>query len=482
MVFFCPSHILMNLPKPPRKDYIIIPVYMRVNADPIYTGKGITIAFIDSGFYPHPALESRIKAMVDMTTEKFSEDEFRMVRASSWHGTMVACVACGNGHFSKGYYRGIAHQANVVLIKAFDGKKVTSQNIFRSLSWVLKNHENLGIRIVNVSLGGEGSERFEKSKICRAVHALREAGITVIAAAGNNPAKAIIPPASCPDTISVGGIDDQNSLDISKYREYGSSFGYTVDGFMKPEIVAPSNLIPAPMVLDNPAHAESQLLHELVRAPMKELKAKLKRNLRKTPWDKSILTKKEKEIRSIVQARLSAEKFFAPYYQHVDGTSFAAPIVTSIVAQMLEVNPNLTPGLIKMILETTARRLHDIAPEKQGYGLITARACIERALEETHLEEIEPTPRVLADRIIFFYHDHDARKVTLVGDFTAWSRDTILFKSLSNGLWRVDIPLLSKGSYHYKFLVDDRRWVEDPMNPRKENDNYNGMNSVLLVS
>ena len=31
------------------------------------------------------------------------------------------------------------------------------------------------------------------------------------------------------------------------------------------------------------------------------------------------------------------------HYKRVDGTSFAAPIVTSIVAQMLEANPGLTP-------------------------------------------------------------------------------------------------------------------------------------------
>ena len=39
----------------------------------------------------------------------------------------------------------------------------------------------------------------------------------------------------------------------------------------------------------------------------------------------------------------------ATHYSHVDGTSFATPIVSSIVAQMIEANPKLTPGAVKNI-------------------------------------------------------------------------------------------------------------------------------------
>jgi len=141
--------------RPPRKDYVIIPVPLRINANPDFTGKGVTIAFVDSGFYPHPSLTkpvSRVRALVDVTSEKLSESDFETVYASSWHGTMVACTACGNGHFSKGYYHGIATESKVVLIKAFDGKKIKSSTILRALQWIEKNAATLDIRIVNVSL------------------------------------------------------------------------------------------------------------------------------------------------------------------------------------------------------------------------------------------------------------------------------------------------------------------------------------------
>ena len=37
-------------------DFVILPTGLRLDADPRYTGKGITICFIDSGFSLHPDL------------------------------------------------------------------------------------------------------------------------------------------------------------------------------------------------------------------------------------------------------------------------------------------------------------------------------------------------------------------------------------------------------------------------------------------
>ena len=474
----------MPSPKSPRKDYIIIPVYLRVNADPVFTGRGVTVAFIDSGFYPHPALMAgnpRILKMVDVTNEKFRESDFELVRASSWHGTMVACVACGNGHASKGYYRGIAGNASVVLIKVFDGKTIRSVNIQKALEWIIQHHKKFSIKIVNISLGGDKEETSDRSRICRYVKELTRLGITVVAAAGNNPAKPVTPPASCADVITVGGIDDNNLPDEKKITEYGSSFGRTSEGIMKPDIVAPSRLLPAPMLMENEVYEESQALHALLKLPLKELRAQLGKYIRRTKLDRSLRNRTPKEIRTAIRERLQAEKFFAPHYQHVDGTSFAAPIVSSVVAQMLEANPHMSPALIKMILTSTARKLVDIAPEKQGYGLITARACVQRALEETHFQTNTGCPKILPHRIVFSYYDPHAKRVALVGDFTAWRKDTILLYKTGDAEWRVDIPLLSEGSYQYKFLIDDKKWVEDPLNPNKENDHYGGFNSVLIV-
>jgi serine protease AprX len=63
----------------------------------------------------------------------------------------------------------------------------------------------------------------------------------------------------------------------------------------------------------------------------------------------------------------------------VDGTSFAAPIVSSIAACMLEANPALTPQQVKRILIDTAERVPGIEVERQGWGVVVPRRAVEVA-------------------------------------------------------------------------------------------------------
>jgi serine protease AprX len=68
------------------------------------------------------------------------------------------------------------------------------------------------------------------------------------------------------------------------------------------------------------------------------------------------------------------------HYKYVDGTSFAAPIVSSIIACMLEANPELSPQQVKRILIDTAERLPDIEIDRQGWGVVSPAPAVERAL------------------------------------------------------------------------------------------------------
>jgi serine protease AprX len=67
------------------------------------------------------------------------------------------------------------------------------------------------------------------------------------------------------------------------------------------------------------------------------------------------------------------------HYKYVDGTSFAAPIVSSVAAQMLEANPELTPQQIKRILITTAERLPHYEVDRQGWGVINPKRAVAAA-------------------------------------------------------------------------------------------------------
>src|SRR5215211_6246437 len=95
--------------------FAVIPTHERLKADTALTGRGVTIAFLDSGFYPHPDLvepRSRVLAFKDIGGEEQSLDASfesgRTPESWHWHGTMVAVAAAGNGHLSGGVYRGLA--------------------------------------------------------------------------------------------------------------------------------------------------------------------------------------------------------------------------------------------------------------------------------------------------------------------------------------------------------------------------------------
>src|SRR5215208_885641 len=142
--------------------FAVIPTHERLKADTALTGRGVTIAFLDSGFYPHPDLvepRSRVLAFKDIGGEEPTLDaSFKFGRPPEswhWHGTMVAVAAAGNGRLSEGVYRGLASEAEMVLVKASAGGNITEESIVRGIEWVVENRERYNIRVLNVSLGGE---------------------------------------------------------------------------------------------------------------------------------------------------------------------------------------------------------------------------------------------------------------------------------------------------------------------------------------
>src|SRR5436309_6938999 len=126
--------------------------------------------------------------------------------------------------------------------------------------------------------------------------------------------------------------------------------------------------------------------------------------------------------RAFLESVLSEQKIIAAHYQHVDGTSFAAPIVTSIVAQMIEANPKLTPAGIKNILISTAHRIAHASVLRQGYGVVDAREAVSLAKSDTHQGQaiVGGPPRVEDGKVLFFFYGDQAKSVSLAGEFNGW--------------------------------------------------------------
>src|SRR4029077_1552486 len=85
-------------------------------------------------------------------------------------------------------------------------------------------------------------------------------------------------------------------------------------------------------------------------------------------------------LRQLITIKLREGNVINQFYKYVDATSFAAPIVSSIIACMLEANPRLSPQKIKRILIETAERVPEIEVDRQGWGVVSARHAVELAL------------------------------------------------------------------------------------------------------
>jgi serine protease AprX len=491
-------------------DFIILPTGLRLNADPRFTGKGVTICFIDSGFYPHPDLtahKNRIKLIIDIPNNRVlrtppsevtdpltSGEGYERSSGEAWHGTMTSVVCAGDGYLSKGLYKGIASDAELVLLKvtqqvpSFGGDlgeaHITTDNIVKALQWILRHHHEYGIRIVNISLGDDNIVSYKQSEVDRYAELLIAEGIVVVAAVGNDENGVIKAPANSLNVIAVGGIDDDNKLEEPVSRLYHSSYGKTVDELMKPELLAPAIWIAAPILPETKEQHESALLHELLQTPDDELIIALEKIKDHLPSSDSILhTGNAALIKEAMRRRIQTCKFISPHYMHVDGTSFAAPIVCSIIAQLLEINPALTPAMIRSLLFSTAKRISHLPAVRQGYGIVQAKRAVLKILNREHMISPEISPLVNnRQNTISFYVQHDcASQISLAGSFNHWAQDVLLLEPGRNGIWKIEIPMLPAGKYQYKFFVDDRSWIEDVNNPYREPDGFSGFNSILLI-
>jgi serine protease AprX len=457
-----------------------LPTPLRMRADPRFTGRGVTIAMVDAGFYPHPDLvrpTNRIRAIVGeresassrhrragsnglALVERFGPNEvpawpgWDADDGSLWHGLMTSAAAGGNGFASRGLYRGLAPDADLVLVRARDSAgRITSDSIGRALAWVFDNRDTFDIRVASVSLGGDPTTMLESSEVDEAVARLVDAGVVVVVAAGNDGQRNIVPPATAPAAVTVGGLDDRNVFDGSTRELWHSSYGVTWMGNEKPELVAPSIWVAAPVLPNTDVAREAAALFS-----------------RRARGDASC------------EPRIAELKLITPHYQHVEGTSFAAPIVSGIVACMLEANGSLTPHRVRELLTLACRRVHGAPVERQGAGAIDAGSAVALAIADDN-DVAYPAISTPSSgmRLRFVLHETDARVVHLVGSWDGWSSPGVPAARIAPSLWQATLPALSSGKYAYKLVADGSRWIDDPVNRSRASDGFGGTNSAFEV-
>ncbi|HHW67603.1 S8 family peptidase [Defluviitalea raffinosedens] len=288
-----------------------------------YSGRGIGVAVLDSGIYPHEDFmhpRNRIIAFKDFVNgyEKPYDD--------NGHGTHVAGIIGGDGTKSNGQYKGIAPACNLIGIKILDEKgNGSTSNVLAGIQWMIDNKDRYNIRVANLSIGSPDREG-ENDPLVKAVNAAWDAGIVTLVAAGNDgPRKqSITSPGVSRKVITVGASDDQKSVDIHGdiISDY-SGRGPTKACIKKPDVVAPGSDIMS-------CASDTKYIPEDGQDPANSL---------------------------------------TTYYVKKSGTSMATPMVSGALALFLERYPYVTPNDLKLRLKSCTNDLK-FPQEQQGWGLI----------------------------------------------------------------------------------------------------------------
>lgn len=284
------------------------------------TGKGISIAVIDTGVYPHADLicpENRIIAFKDFVNNKTDPYD------DNGHGTHVAGDICGNGYSSKGLYRAPAYESLVIGVKVLNKQGSGNlSDVIAGVQWCINNKDKYKIKIINLSLGSEPVSPYKNDLLCEVLEKAWDSEIVVCAAAGNDGPQSgtISSPGIDPKIITVGASDDRNTVlrDDDKPASF-SSRGPTIDGLPKPDILCPGSNIVS------------------LRAP-------------KSYYEK------------VTQSTCISDS-----YSSMSGTSMATPICCGIIALLLEARPSLKPDEVKVILMNTAWNM-GFTQNEQGTG------------------------------------------------------------------------------------------------------------------
>jgi serine protease AprX len=288
-----------------------------------------TIAVVDSGIdASRPEFAGRIVANVNLTSLPGNSPG-----DGRGHGTFVAGIAAGKLDGKDG----AAPTAKLVSIDVMDDQGMArTSDVIAAADWILANKAQYGIRVANFSLHSSVANSFMYDPLDKAVERLWFAGVVVVAASGNygypdRPSGVPFAPGNDPFVITVGASDTGKSVSTNDdVAAPWSAWGYTLDGFAKPDVAAPGRYMVGPVPVTSTLYKERP------------------------------------------------DHVVDTGYMELSGTSFAAPIVSGIAALILGKHPDFTPDQVKGALMVGAKPLPKSADMSEGVGEVNAGKSIER--------------------------------------------------------------------------------------------------------
>jgi serine protease AprX len=309
------------------------------------TASAPTIAIVDSGIQANRAdfgYGSRVLAQVNLASLGPNSPG-----DGSGHGTFVAGIAAGSANG----YAGTTPNANLVAIDVMnDQGQSTVSDVVRACDWILANKAKYNIQVANFSLHAVNKASVMFDPLDQAVEKLWFGGVVVVAAAGNygtdgSPSGVLFAPGNDPFVITVGAIDvgNGNGAGDDSVAPW-SAYGYTPDGFAKPDLGAPGRHMVGPV-----------------------------------PATGYLPLSRPDKVRGLG-------------YMELSGTSFAAPVVAGAAAALRAQNPSWTPDQVKGALMLSAIK-EPILNRAVGVGGVNVQAA--RALTTT-----PPNPNASLNRYL----------------------------------------------------------------------------------
>ena len=317
--------------KTPENDYADVTganlVWSRGNV----TGSHVTVAVVDTGIETLKGLDNnRVVGWVDFVDGKKKPVD------PNGHGTHVAGVIANNQIGADGEANGMAPGVDLVAVRVLgeDGSG-TYENVIKGIQWVVKNQAKYNIRVMNLSLVSPAQSPYWADPLNRAVTAAWASGITVVVAAGNEGPgpMTITVPGNNPYVITAGAFTDAYTPMVfdDDYLTSFSSAGPTLDGFTKPDVLAPG------------AHIVSTMSNN-----------------------------------SYVAKNHQANRIGSDYFS-MAGTSQASATVSGVAALVISAQPGLTPNQVKYRIMASAMPWMSVEPPQavysiwqQGFGRLNA--------------------------------------------------------------------------------------------------------------
>jgi len=283
------------------------------------TGTGVGVAVVDTGVDGSlPDFASKDHSSSRVVASAVANADATTATDSYGHGTDVAGIIAGNGDNRgsgdplHGQYIGVAPNANLISVKVSDETgKATVLDVIYGLQFAVAHQSQFNIRVINLSLDSTTPQSYKTDPLDAAVESAWMHGIVVVAAAGNRGTASDAvqySPANDPYVITVGGVDENGSANPSGDTIASwSSQGTTQDGVQKPDVYAPG------------AHIVSVL------AP-------------------------NSNFASSCPTCIVGNG----QYIQTSGTSMAAPMISGLVADLLQIHPNWTPDQVKGDLTSSA--------------------------------------------------------------------------------------------------------------------------------